>query len=57
MKIILEEIEKVFYAEVILTPAEIKQLPKNKHLHGSVCHNRRKCNVLLRQEDKWDKEE
>ena len=57
MQIIVDEIDNLYYAEIILTREELKKLNQFEMLSAQVIHKRRKCYVGIRQQGCWDHEE
>ena len=55
MQILIDELEYLYYADIILTLEDMKELNEGKSLMGNVTYKRRKCNVVIRTESKWDK--
>lgn len=57
MKIIIEEIDGMFYAEAVLSHEEIGDLYRSsKAINGEVIHRNRKCYVMVREESSWEEE-
>lgn len=57
MQIIIDEIDNLYYAEVILSPDELKLLGKVMPITAEVIYKRRKCHVTIRIKGEWDSEE
>ena len=55
MQIVIDEIDRVFYADVILTEQELEHLSEGYMLPHSITVNRRKCYVGIRLEGEFDK--
>ena len=57
MQIIIEEVDYAFYADVILSPSEIKRIQQSEMVNGEIIFKRRKCYVGLRLQGVWDYDE
>ena len=57
MHIIIDEIDGAFYADLILSPAEIKRIKRSEMINGSIIFRRRKCYVGVRLQGLWDYDE
>lgn len=54
MQIIIDEIDYMFYADVILSPKEISKIMRDEMATGSFTFKRRKCYIGIRQKGVWD---
>lgn len=57
MQIVLEEVDNLFYADVILNPEDIQKLHKAEMVNGEIYFKHRKCYVGVRLQGSWDYEE
>lgn len=57
MKIIIDEIDHAFYADVVLSPAELKRIQQTEMVNAEIIFKRRKCYVGLRLQGIWDYDE
>lgn len=56
MKVVVEEIESAFYADVILTLEDIELILDGQLVEGSLTCRRRMCYVGVRLQKEWDNE-
>lgn len=54
MQIIIEDIDGVYYADVILVPSEIQKLHQAEIITSEINFKRRKCYVGIRLQGVWD---
>lgn len=57
MKIVIEQVEGNFYADVILDREELELVDDNKSIEGETTFNRRKVYVGVRLRGVWDYDE
>lgn len=57
MQIIIEEIDNIYYADVILTPNDMQKIHQADMVCSEVIYKHRKCYVGVRSQGTWDYEE
>lgn len=57
MQIVIEEVDGAYYADVILSPAELGRIKRNEMVEGQSIFKRRKCYVGVRLRGVWDYDE
>lgn len=57
MQIVIEEVDNVYYADVILTPNDLQKLHQAEMVNGDMHFKHRKCYVGVRLQGFWDYEE
>jgi hypothetical protein len=57
MQIVIEEVDNLYYADVILTPNDLNNLHQAEMVNGEVIFKHRKCYVGLRLQGVWDYDE
>ena len=57
MRIIIDEIDYAFYADVSLSPSEMKRLIQMEEITGEVIFKRRKCYVGIHLQREWEDDE
>lgn len=56
MNIVIDEIDHIFYADVILTGRELDQLSQGLIVPHTITINRRKCHIGVRLMTKFDED-
>ena len=54
MQIIIDEIDHLYYADIIISPNELKRLHQAELLAGEIIYKRRKCYVGIRLQGVYD---
>jgi len=54
MQIIIDEIDNIYYADLILTPNDIQQLRVGDMVTQNLTYKHRKCYVGVRLQGEWD---
>ena len=54
MRIVIDEIDYAFYADVALSPSELKRLVQMEEIKGEVIFKRRKCYVEIHLQREWE---
>lgn len=57
MQIIIDEIDGAYYADVVISPSELKRIKQNEMINGQLIFKHRKCYVGLRLQGVWDFDE
>jgi hypothetical protein len=57
MQIIIEEIDNLYYADVVLTPNDLQKIHQSDMVTGEIIFKHRKCYVGVRSQGTWDYEE
>lgn len=57
MQIIVDEIDGIYYADVILTPNDMQHIRQGEMLTNDVIYKHRKCYVGVRLQGEWDYDE
>jgi len=57
MQIVIEEIDNIYYADVILTPNDIQNIIRAEMVCSEIIYKHRKCYVGVRSQGTWDNEE
>jgi hypothetical protein len=57
MHIVIDEIDGAFYADIVLSPQELKRVSKSEMVNGEIIFKRRRCYVGLRLQGTWDYDE
>jgi hypothetical protein len=57
MQIVIEEIDNLYYADVILTPNDLSKLHQADMITGEIIFKHRKCYVGVRLQGTWDYDE
>lgn len=57
MQIVIEEIDNLYYADVILSPNDLQRLHQAEMINGEIYFKHRKCYVGVRLQGSWDYEE
>jgi hypothetical protein len=54
MQIVIEEIDNLYYADVILTPNDLQKIHQSDMVTGEIIFKHRKCYVGVRSQGTWD---
>lgn len=57
MQIIVDEIDGIFYCDIVMSPNEIVRVKRSETIEGQAIHRKRKCYVGVRMAGQWDEEE
>jgi hypothetical protein len=57
MQIIIDEIDRLYYADIVLSPSELKRLGQAELLTQEIIYKRKKCYIGLRLQGAWDYDE
>ena len=57
MKIVVEQIEDAFYADIILTPFEFEEIQEGTMIDGTTTVRHRRVYIGVRKEGYWDNHE
>jgi len=57
MQIIIEEIDNMYYADVVLTPNDLSKMQQAEMVTSEVIFKHRKCYVGIRLQGSWDYDE
>lgn len=57
MNVIFEEVEGMYYAEVVFSPDDLKRILGGEMLQSDVIYRRRKCYISARLKGRWDEED
>ena len=54
MQIVIEEIDNVYYADVILNPNDVQKIHQAEMVTSEIIYKHRKCYVGVRLQGSWD---